>query len=208
MLLAMVEAGRAILLRRAGLASGTARDKIPLGRWLLSPWRTWLLWRRMILWQITDYRAALETEADLRRAHTLLRMWFGRRWERKAPADLVWMLEIPPFANEAYARVDALTESEEHQAPTEVESNDRTAESDLHAAPTTPPQTVTATGTSQLEEVMRINEHHWIQRGRPISAETVRKHMRVGADRARELTQAVRAMGRAAVQRGLASAID
>jgi hypothetical protein len=52
MLLAMVEASRAVLLRRAGLASGHARDRIPIGRWILSPWRTWLLWRRMILWHI------------------------------------------------------------------------------------------------------------------------------------------------------------
>ncbi|MFC0107787.1 DUF2637 domain-containing protein [Kibdelosporangium aridum] len=40
MLLVMVEAGRAVLSRRAGLASGMARDSIPFARWLLSPWPT------------------------------------------------------------------------------------------------------------------------------------------------------------------------
>ncbi|WP_037272595.1 DUF2637 domain-containing protein [Kibdelosporangium aridum] len=58
MLLAMVEAGRSVLLRRAGLAAGIVRDRIPIGRWLLSPWRTWLLWRRMVPWQIADYHDA------------------------------------------------------------------------------------------------------------------------------------------------------
>jgi hypothetical protein len=54
MLLAMLEAGRAVLLRRIGIAAGTARDRIPCARWLLAPWRTWLVWRRMVLWQITS----------------------------------------------------------------------------------------------------------------------------------------------------------
>lgn len=80
MLLAMVEAGRAVLLRRAGLVTGLARDRIPFGRWILSPWRTWLLWRRMILWQITDYHDALDTEAQIRRARTLLQIHYGRDW--------------------------------------------------------------------------------------------------------------------------------
>ncbi|MFC0105473.1 DUF2637 domain-containing protein [Kibdelosporangium aridum] len=43
MLLVMIEAGRAVLLRRAGLTSGMARDRIPIGRWQLSPWPTFLL---------------------------------------------------------------------------------------------------------------------------------------------------------------------
>jgi hypothetical protein len=46
MLLAMVEAGRTVLLRRMGKVDGTLRDSIPLTRWVLAPWRTWLLWRR------------------------------------------------------------------------------------------------------------------------------------------------------------------
>jgi hypothetical protein len=65
MLLVMVEAGRAVLLRRAGLASGGGRDRIPVARWILAPWRTWLLWRRMVLWQFTSYRAALDIEMHL-----------------------------------------------------------------------------------------------------------------------------------------------
>lgn len=48
MLLVMVEAARAILLKRMGRVDGTVRDPIPLLRWVLAPWRTWLLWRRMV----------------------------------------------------------------------------------------------------------------------------------------------------------------
>jgi len=54
MVLAMVETGRSVLLRRMGQERGTLRDGIPLAGWILAPWRTWLLWRRMVLWQITS----------------------------------------------------------------------------------------------------------------------------------------------------------
>ncbi len=43
MLLAMLEAGRGVLLRRIGEAQGARREPIPLIRWLLAPWRTLLL---------------------------------------------------------------------------------------------------------------------------------------------------------------------
>jgi hypothetical protein len=45
---------------------------IPLIRWLLAPWSTLLLWRRMALWQITSYRTAIDTELVMRRAVTQL----------------------------------------------------------------------------------------------------------------------------------------
>lgn len=108
MLLAMVEAGRSVLLRRAGLAAGTVRDRISIGRWLLSPWRTWLPWRRMVLWQIADYHDALDMEAAIRRARTQLQIAFGPAWKREAPSDLVWMLNVAPFAREACDRVNNL----------------------------------------------------------------------------------------------------
>jgi hypothetical protein len=54
---------------------------------------------------------------------------------------------------------------------------------------------------SQFEQVVRMNEHHWARCGRPVSAEIVRKQLRVGAARARALTRAVRALNTAAVIR-------
>jgi hypothetical protein len=60
MLLAMIEAGRAVLLRRMGQLNGMLREAIPLARWVLAPCRTCLLWRRMVLLQITSYRRALD----------------------------------------------------------------------------------------------------------------------------------------------------
>jgi hypothetical protein len=66
----------------------------------------------MVLWQITSYATALDMEARLRRAHTVLRARHGRRWRREAPADLVWMLRVGPFAEKACALVESLTISD------------------------------------------------------------------------------------------------
>ena len=74
MLLAMVEAGRTVLLRRIRQGRGTLREAVPLARWLLAPWRTWLLWRRMVLWRVASYQRAVEVELELRRAVSVLRM--------------------------------------------------------------------------------------------------------------------------------------
>lgn len=107
-LLAMIEAGRTVLLCRIGQAHGTRREPIPLIRWLLAPWRKLLLWRRMALWRITSYRAAIDTELQLRHAITLLQTRYGRRWRRHAPADLVWMLRTGVGAAEVCEQVRVL----------------------------------------------------------------------------------------------------
>ncbi|ONI77846.1 hypothetical protein ALI144C_30935 [Actinosynnema sp. ALI-1.44] len=42
-----------------------------------------VLWRRMILWQITNYHHALDREADIRRARTTLRTEFGPAYNNR-----------------------------------------------------------------------------------------------------------------------------
>ena len=200
MLLAMVEAGRAVLLRRTGLATGLGRDRIPLGRWLLSPWRTWSLWRRMVLWHITSYHNALDMEAHIRRAHTQLRTEYGRHWKRHAPADLVWMLNTAPFAHEACQRIGTMP-----KAPEPLESASPTqgahpapAHTSRSATTKTPPHTQHDADT-QLDQVIKINEPHWATHNRPVSADTVREQLHISATRARQLTKTVRAMNKATI---------
>jgi hypothetical protein len=200
MLLVMVEAGRAVLLRRVGLASGTVRESIPLGRWVLSPWRTWLLWRRMILWQVNDYRAALELEARLRRAQMLLRGEFGRHWKREAPPDLVWMLDVPLFADEGCSRIEGLVKVARAALSVEGTLPSDGAPSGILSDPDC------AKERDQLEEVERMNQLHWAQWGRPVSAETVRKQLQVGAARARALTRTAREKHRVAMMGALVAA--
>ncbi len=85
MILATVEATRSVLLHRPVL-TGPRREPVPLARWLLAPWPTWKLWRRMVLWQVTSYRAALNTEQQRLRALYRLRhrygLWGANTWPR------------------------------------------------------------------------------------------------------------------------------
>lgn len=213
MLLAMLEASRTVLLWRIGETRVTRRESIPTVRWVLAPWRTFLLWRRMALWQITSYRTAIDTELALRRAVTQLRAHHGRHWRRHVPADLVWMLRTGIAVNEAVARVQTLVglddavETPRSVAPDTLGTSSRTSnERDAHVladSSSTPagalrPETLEANG-DRVAEAMRLNRQHWMDTGRPISAETLRQRLHVGADMSRGLIRTVREADRAAV---------
>lgn len=71
------------------------------------------MWRRMALWQVTSYRIAVDTELQQLRVVTLLRVHYGRRWRRRAHADLVWMLRTGVAVEEARERVGALVAVED-----------------------------------------------------------------------------------------------
>lgn len=113
MLLAMVEAGRTVLLRRIRGPDGGHRDPIPVARWLLAPWSTWLMWRRMVLWQSRGYRAALEAEQERRHAVALLRARYGKKWRDHAPPDLAWTLRSGAPVLDIVAKARALAEMKE-----------------------------------------------------------------------------------------------
>lgn len=218
MLLAMLEAGRGALLRRIGEARGTRREPIPLIRWLLAPWRTMLLWRRMALWQVASYRTAIDTELRLRRAITLLQARYGRRWRRHVPADLVWMLRTGVDVGEACERVRVLVDvADDVDAATTincsqgvvVQSKHGASEVLQHPAPTGHESEARTDDLSlcldeadgRLEEALQLNRLHWRETGRPISAETLRKRLHIGASASRSLTRAVRAADRTAILR-------
>jgi hypothetical protein len=71
---------------RAGLAAGTALDRIRLSRWLLAPLPTARLARRMVLWEVRSYPDALRRERDRLLALTELQDTYGRlAWRWRAP---------------------------------------------------------------------------------------------------------------------------
>jgi hypothetical protein len=196
MLLAMAEAARAVLLRRLGTGNAALRDPIPAVRWLLSPWRTWLLWRRMTLWQVAGYHAALDVELKVRRSDAQLRARYGRRWARHVPADLLWMLRNGVFLDEAYAAVTVLT-----SAPDDALALGDVVElpGDAGGHQDTQSHHEANFDEGQLDQVVRLNRRHWARHGRPVSAETVRRYLGIGSERARVLTRHVRSADRDAV---------
>lgn len=81
-----VEIAAHVIRIRAGIAAGTRMDGIRTARWLLAPWPTLKLWRRMVLWEIRSYPDALARERARLLALTDLQDTYGRwAWRRNAP---------------------------------------------------------------------------------------------------------------------------
>ncbi|WP_338677561.1 DUF2637 domain-containing protein [Streptomyces sp. SCSIO 30461] len=75
---------------RIGAATGRRMERIRRSRWLFAPRATLALWRRMVLWELTDYREALRVEKRRLLARAELREHYGHRWRSRAPRrDLV-----------------------------------------------------------------------------------------------------------------------
>lgn len=71
---------------RARLAGGAGMDRIRASRWLLAPVSTAALWRRMVLWEIRSYPAALAREQHRLLALTDLQDTYGLiAWRWRAP---------------------------------------------------------------------------------------------------------------------------
>ena len=78
-----IELMRHIVRRRVALATGRRRDPIPVARWFLAPWPTAKLWRRMVLWRINSYTAALAAERRRLAAIATVRDVYGWKWRWK-----------------------------------------------------------------------------------------------------------------------------
>ncbi|NKZ03275.1 DUF2637 domain-containing protein [Actinomadura latina] len=97
----VVEGVRHLIRRWVGLTSADRIERIPSARWLLAPVSSLLLWRRMILWHITEYRQGLDLEHQHLLAVSQLQQDYGRwSWRWRAPlADRLALSRLPaqPF---------------------------------------------------------------------------------------------------------------
>lgn len=101
------------------LQAPAEREPIPLGRWVLAPFSTVAMWRRMVLWQQPRYSDALDVHLDRHEAIVELKRAFGRRWQNHVPAGLAYRLSVGVRLNESVAEVRALLS--EHYAHTSSE---------------------------------------------------------------------------------------
>src|SRR5699024_5888881 len=95
------------------------REPIPLGRWLLAPFSSAAMMRRMVLWQQPRYSDALDVHLDRHEAIVELRRAFGWRWQNHVPAGLAYRLSVGVRLDESVAEVRALLA--EHYAHTSSE---------------------------------------------------------------------------------------
>ncbi len=104
----LVETAQAVLLRHHRDLGGA--EGIPAVRWLLAPAPTYRLWRRMKLWRVRDYGAALGMEMSLLLATDRLAAHYDPfDWRKKAPQTLVRMLREGIFMEDALVQVAELT---------------------------------------------------------------------------------------------------
>ncbi|MFD4525022.1 DUF2637 domain-containing protein [Streptomyces sp. NPDC058470] len=92
------EIGAHIYAVRIGAATGRRMEKIRFSRWLLAFPSTFALWRRMTLWEVTSYSAALALEKERQLARADLRETHGRRWRSKTPRRERVMLRLGELA--------------------------------------------------------------------------------------------------------------
>ncbi|MGP4049380.1 DUF2637 domain-containing protein [Streptomyces sp. 2A115] len=92
-----VEAARHAIGRIADITADKHMEGVRLTRWLLSPLPTFLLWRRMKLWELRSYEQVIKLEQERLVYQARLRSRFGRAWRRKAPAESLMPLRLARY---------------------------------------------------------------------------------------------------------------
>ncbi|MFI7383334.1 DUF2637 domain-containing protein [Streptomyces sp. NPDC049813] len=135
-----VEAARHATGRIADITADKHMEGVRLTRWLLSPLPTFLLWRRMKLWELRSYDAVIKLEQERLVYQARLRSRFGRAWRRKAPVESLMPLRLArygvPLAETAPAGLAAAGIEPQLLPPQPV------AAAELEQAPAAPPAAV------------------------------------------------------------------
>ena len=92
-----VEAARHAVGRIADITADKHMEGVRLTRWLLSPLPTFLLWRRMKLWELRSYEQVIKLEQERLVYQARLRSRFGRAWRRKAPVESLMPLRLAKY---------------------------------------------------------------------------------------------------------------
>ncbi|WP_425315295.1 DUF2637 domain-containing protein [Streptomyces viridochromogenes] len=92
-----VEAARHAIGRIADITADKHMEGVRLTRWILSPVPTFLLWRRMKLWELRSYEQVIKLEQERLVYQARLRSRFGRAWRRKAPVESLMPLRLARY---------------------------------------------------------------------------------------------------------------
>lgn len=173
-----VEAARHAIGRTADLTADRHVERLPLRRWLLAPWPTFRLWRRMHMWQIRTMDEALKLEQQTLVYRSRLRAQHGRRWRRKAPVDSVLSLRLARYGVALDGAKDALAEVHPEPAPASAPAAlpaARTPDAPAHPAP------VPAPPAPFVLDLARMDSHPHPEVCAPVSALAAPRPTRVHA---------------------------
>ncbi|MFD4000868.1 DUF2637 domain-containing protein [Streptomyces rubiginosohelvolus] len=93
----VVEAARNAVGRIADITADKHMDGVRLTRWLLAPVRTFLLWRRMKLWELRSYEHVIRLEQERLTYRARLQSTYGRRWRWRAPVEARLQLRLARY---------------------------------------------------------------------------------------------------------------
>lgn len=93
----VVEAARHAIGRTADITAGRHMESVRMVRWFLDPVSTFLLWRRMKLWELRSYEAVIALERQRLVERARLRARYGWRWRWKAPVEAVMALRLTRY---------------------------------------------------------------------------------------------------------------
>lgn len=180
----MSEVAGHIYAVRIGAVTGKRMERVRRTRWLMAPRTTLMLWRRMVLWETTDYREALTLEKQRLLARAELRETYGRGWRRRAPRRDLVLLRLGELAPEGVLLTHTDEENGEQSRPATTERR--------HAR--------RRTGTDRNSPRMTWDEA--LAKARAVTvewpyerldAEPIRKAVGCSQDRSRQLRDALRA---------------
>lgn len=92
-----VEAARHAIGRVADITADRHMESVRLARWLLAPFATFRLWRRMKLWELRSYDEVIRVEQERLVYRARLRARYGRAWRRKAPVESLMPLKLARY---------------------------------------------------------------------------------------------------------------
>ncbi|MGW0837519.1 DUF2637 domain-containing protein [Streptomyces prunicolor] len=95
-----VEAARHAIGRIADITVDKHMESVRLVRWLLAPTSTFLLWRRMKVWELRSYDHVIKLERDRLVERARLRARYGRQWRSKAPVLTVMALRLTRYGRD------------------------------------------------------------------------------------------------------------
>ncbi|MFB7594313.1 DUF2637 domain-containing protein [Streptomyces sp. NPDC056160] len=93
----VVEAARHAVGIAADISAAKHMESVRLSRWLLAPFGTFLLWRRMKLWELRSYDEVIALEQERLTERARLRREYGRRWRSRAPLPEVLALRLTRY---------------------------------------------------------------------------------------------------------------
>ncbi|WFB88351.1 MULTISPECIES: DUF2637 domain-containing protein [Streptomyces] len=118
-----VEAARRLIIQKARLEAGTATDRIPLHRWILSPIATPVFYRRMRLHNVTSYPEMIRRQQEL----IGYKQWLNRKYDGdlgKASEDERLPMKMAPYGY-TVAQALAMPEQQERDAEARAEEAER-----------------------------------------------------------------------------------